>query len=574
MEEKTSPAPQPSSPAPSPPPRATEADTSNTPKEESEQPSSPSPALDPPGDPEVKQEDQQDSNPQPQAENEVDASQPPVTEAIKPENGDEPTQNGSRDEETTVAPHEQQEQVQQQQQQESSQQQQQQPPSPSPPPPPPSSSDASMPSMTPASTSTTTTITPAMTTADTNGQRNATEEDQETPTPRDTYGLLNQSNSASMTTTPTPAMTLTPNGAPQKKKPVIKGRFPDSMTPTARQDVISLKQQLADALGENGPLYWDALKDFVSGKLNRQEFDFYANLYLSQENAYLHNSFILSTVHNAQTSIAPPSKHRSVGWAKRKRHKDGGEEQELDPRKRKLKLDVMSLSKADRDRLKSLVKAGDKDRLRPFVDKLLGPRISKIPPLPLPKVQPAISAEYSKGLMAPLCADLKELPGPDTLRARMNSIALEHGMLGGVTEEVVSAMMFATESYVKSAIANAVSKRRVNRSIGLHMQMDTAASRALATRLITGTEDVATPQLDDDESGSSPSSASTQSSSARTPDDSIALRDLAFSFSVQPYVLVENPLNAEKLTALLTDSEDEETDDNLGDSCSEADFDI
>lgn len=57
--------------------------------------------------------------------------------------------------------------------------------------------------------------------------------------------------------------------------------------------------------------------------------------------------------------------------------------------------------------------------------------------------------------MAPLCADLKELPGPDTLRARMNSIALEHGMMGGVTEEVVSAMMFATE----------VSKKKKNKSL-------------------------------------------------------------------------------------------------------------
>lgn len=55
-------------------------------------------------------------------------------------------------------------------------------------------------------------------------------------------------------------------------------------TANGRQDVLALKQQLADALGENGPLYWDALRDFVMGKLNRQEFDFYANLYLSRQN--------------------------------------------------------------------------------------------------------------------------------------------------------------------------------------------------------------------------------------------------------------------------------------------------
>ncbi|KAI8389462.1 hypothetical protein BD560DRAFT_381726 [Blakeslea trispora] len=54
-------------------------------------------------------------------------------------------------------------------------------------------------------------------------------------------------------------------------------------TANGRQDVLALKQQLADALGENGPLYWDALRDFVMGRLNRQEFDFYANLYLSRQ---------------------------------------------------------------------------------------------------------------------------------------------------------------------------------------------------------------------------------------------------------------------------------------------------
>lgn len=81
--------------------------------------------------------------------------------------------------------------------------------------------------------------------------------------------------------------------------------------------------------------------------------------------AYLHNAFILSTIHNAQAAHPPPSKHRSVGWAKRKRGKDGSLDgsQDRDPQKRRLKMDVMSLSKADRDRLKQLVKV-KKDEFR------------------------------------------------------------------------------------------------------------------------------------------------------------------------------------------------------------------
>jgi hypothetical protein len=57
-------------------------------------------------------------------------------------------------------------------------------------------------------------------------------------------------------------------------------------------------------------------------------------------------------------------------------------------------------------------------------------------------------------------------------------------------------------------------------------------------------------------------------------ESSINLRDLAFSYQITPYVLVENPLNAEKLTALLNDSEDEMTVDNLSDSSSEEDYEL
>lgn len=53
--------------------------------------------------------------------------------------------------------------------------------------------------------------------------------------------------------------------------------------------------------------------------------------------------------------------------------------------------------------------------------------------------------EYSKGLMAPLCIDLKELPTPEILHSRMTSIALENGLLGGIGEDVVNVMLFAAE---------------------------------------------------------------------------------------------------------------------------------
>lgn len=53
--------------------------------------------------------------------------------------------------------------------------------------------------------------------------------------------------------------------------------------------------------------------------------------------------------------------------------------------------------------------------------------------------------EYSRGLLAPLCSDLRELPRAGTLQARMASIALEQGLAGGVSDDAVYALLFAME---------------------------------------------------------------------------------------------------------------------------------
>jgi hypothetical protein len=59
-----------------------------------------------------------------------------------------------------------------------------------------------------------------------------------------------------------------------------------------------------------------------------------------------------------------------VGWAKRKRGRDGSlveGELDQDPCKRKLKLDVMALSNTDRERLKQLVKVRGEDMWIGFI---------------------------------------------------------------------------------------------------------------------------------------------------------------------------------------------------------------
>ncbi|KAG0250252.1 hypothetical protein DFQ27_009496 [Actinomortierella ambigua] len=392
-----------------------------------------------------------------------------------------------------------------------------------------------------------------------------------------------------------------------------------------RQDVLLLKQQLAEALGENGPAYWQALTDFVCGKLNRQEFDFYANLYLSRENAPLHNKFILANIHNAQKD-APPPRSRSVGWAKGKKGKDGKPlDKEKDPKQRKVKNQVLSLSKAERERIKTLKSKG-KDTTG-FKTKLKEHRILKGAQPPFP--QPSALAEYNRGLNTPLCFDSKEIPDFESLRDRMTAVAYENGLFGGVHDDSVELMLHALETHIKNVISNCIIKLRTNRALGISIpkkdirnmpggancDMERRESHSgvvstlshyippsAPTPVPTSTSTSATPAPSTtphtSHVGLGPSSSSSTGTRLAVPNDpssssltnvshgsgsggsgnnatnsnkqqggstptttNITAKDLAFTIEISPSMLVENPVNVEKLRSILEESESEEDDD-------------
>ncbi|CAM0141746.1 hypothetical protein VKS41_007594 [Umbelopsis sp. WA50703] len=367
-------------------------------------------------------------------------------------------------------------------------------------------------------------------------------------------------------------------------RPPAKTSNPNShfahATPNGRQDVLALKQQLADALGENGPLYWDSLREFITGKLNRQEFDYFAHQYVKKNNAHLHNAFILATIHNALSDAPPPLKQRAIGWAKRKRGKDGtyrgAAYQGREHTQKRLKLDVMSLSRVDREKLKALLKHGGGDKINLLRDKPLPPRISKPPSLPFPAEQLPnhISHVFTRGLYAPLCITSKELPSADGLRPRMTSIAYENNLLGGVSEDVLEAMSLALEIHIKAVISTTISKIRVNRTLGPKCASIRSIIRKEARPLSSQEVDIGSPGPSSPVNVSSYTLASPAPGALQVKKDSItdkpfiATKDLAFALELSPYTLVETPLCAEKVTTLINDTDDEEeeyddTDDEL-----------
>ncbi|KAF9414437.1 hypothetical protein BGZ94_000394 [Podila epigama] len=352
-----------------------------------------------------------------------------------------------------------------------------------------------------------------------------------------------------------------------------------------RQDVLLLKQQLAEALGDNGPSYWQALTDFVSGKLNRQEFDFYANLYLSRKNAPLHNQFILANIHNAQREAPPPST-RSVGMSKGKKNKDGSSARDLEPKRRKIKNQVLSLGKSERERIKSL-----KDQSRnngAVVPKLKEHRISK--PLAPSLPQPAQLAEYNRGAHAPLCFDSKELPNFEAMKDRMTAVAMENGLLGGVHDDCIELMLHALESHIKSVISNCIIKLRTNRALGISVPKRDLCQGGSHART-PGTSSGQNRESDDEKSHGSYTepSGSRQGEGVGGGDEgggearqfhgfshnqaqgpphntngttTITARDLAFAIDISPSMLVENPVNVEKLMSILMEESDEDGEDD------------
>lgn len=55
---------------------------------------------------------------------------------------------------------------------------------------------------------------------------------------------------------------------------------------SARYDVLEIKEELCNALGDKNSLYWSSLKDFVKGRINRLELDSIANQHLNRINGW------------------------------------------------------------------------------------------------------------------------------------------------------------------------------------------------------------------------------------------------------------------------------------------------
>ncbi|KAJ2863544.1 hypothetical protein GGH94_003538 [Coemansia aciculifera] len=343
-----------------------------------------------------------------------------------------------------------------------------------------------------------------------------------------------------------------------------------------RYQLTQLKEQLAEALGDDGPSYWSALRDFVQGKLNRQEFDFYAYLYLTGDKAILHNQFILATIHNAQSGHAPPEGERSQGFEGRKKRKH--EEDEMgdgedetgdsrssrrsvralleDPKWRYVKELVKSLNKSERRAIKTLFKQPN------LTPEEAHAAIRAMKPVVLPlsasQLPQSYAMDMAKGITAPLVFDTKSTPDIESLSYRMVSLALEQGLAGGVTREAGELLLYALDCHLKNILSNMIYKTRSNRALGIPVSRS-RADDSWGSKI----NDIHEPLA---------STMRPTTGGLRLRDrlyqskDTLHLADLIFSLSISPSTTVEPPMCIERCGNLMARQ-------NLADEADAADAD-
>ncbi|KAI8057044.1 transcriptional coactivator Hfi1/Transcriptional adapter 1 [Syncephalis plumigaleata] len=270
-----------------------------------------------------------------------------------------------------------------------------------------------------------------------------------------------------------------------------------------RRDTLAFKEKLNQVLGTNATHYWSALKEFLTGRLNRDEFDHWATLYLPADQIYLHNEFLLATLFNALVETPPndnKGQKRKFGETETEAEKaaaaageNGANAVAVDakderPKKKKetaaeakhreLKQAVRALTKAERDHLRHLLKKKSNLTSEHTTVSAAASRISYPPPLVKlardAETLPGFAAEYMRTLQAPFSSDAKGIPSGDALLDRMYAVAMEQG-IHGIQQDAVRLMFSALEMHMKTIIEQCIIKLRANRLFGIRTRNATHA---------------------------------------------------------------------------------------------------
>ncbi|ERE74168.1 immunoglobulin-like domain-containing receptor [Cricetulus griseus] len=173
--------------------------------------------------------------------------------------------------------------------------------------------------------------------------------------------------------------------------------------------------------------YWANLKLWFKQKISKEEFDLEAHRLLTQDNVHSHNDFLLAILTRCQILVSTPEGAGSLPWT-------GGSAAKPGKPKGKKKL--------------SSVRQKFDHRFQPQN--------------PLSGAQQFVAKDPQDDDDLKLCSHTMMLPTRGQLEGRMIVTAYEHG-LDNVTEEAVSAVVYAVENHLKDILTSVVSRRKAYR---------------------------------------------------------------------------------------------------------------
>lgn len=286
-----------------------------------------------------------------------------------------------------------------------------------------------------------------------------------------------------------PGMGLTnptaPSGGKSSKRPAANGDAKEAAKiTTPRVDVDGPLMRMHELLQDRWSRYQQVVTDFLLGRLNRDEFETQLKGMREIKGFIrLHNEIIMALLSNAYRDQAPSAGAQSVGWSKKRRVVlDAG-----DPAAKRLKAEVMGLSKRERARIKKAAKqdaqASAQQQARPRPNSMIETRFAKLPRVPV-SAHKINSAQYHndivKGFHVPLATETFLLPEAASLKDRIVAGALENGLLGGVGQQVSDLLISGLEMHLKNILTHVIS--RTKRAFGIDSPTATSTTAAAAAQ--------------------------------------------------------------------------------------------
>lgn len=138
--------------------------------------------------------------------------------------------------------------------------------------------------------------------------------------------------------------------------------------------------EIQRSLGVQWPKYRDVVTDFLTGKMNRGEFDIELQGIITGPRIRLHNQFMLAMLANALRDPPPPHAN-ALEWS-RKRKEHVVRAPKGDTRAKRLKSEIMGMPPKERRRIKATLRDGHhKSVILPSA--MLESRVAKLPRIPI-----------------------------------------------------------------------------------------------------------------------------------------------------------------------------------------------